>query len=234
LQERRIPGREPPPILYYAFDLLNLNGRDLTGMPLTERKRMLEDLVAPIPEVVRFSAGIEADSDRLLQAMKARGLEGVVAKRRDSKYQPGRRSGAWLKFKWSLEQEFVIGGCTPPRGTRAHFGAIFVGYYSGSRLLFASKVGSGYDHSILESLHKQFKPLEQSRCPFADLPSKRQQQGRQGVTAAEMLRCTWLKPRLVAQIRFAEWTRDGHLRQPVFLGLREDKDPKEVGKELPK
>lgn len=234
LQSRNRPGHETAPILYYVFDVLNVDGRDLKGLPLTKRKEFLKALLNPVSENVRFSAGIEADSERLLKAMKARGLEGLIAKRRDSKYEPGRRSGAWVKYKWTNEQEFVIGGYTQPEGIRTHFGALLVGYYSRARLLFASKVGTGFDQARLTSMHKQFRTLERSDCPFANLPTSRTKGGGLGVTAAEMRRCTWIEPRLVAQIRFAEWTRDGHLRQPVFLGLREDKNPREVAREKAK
>lgn len=234
LQDYHMPGHEKPPILYYVFDLLNLNGRDLKSLPLMKRKEMLKNLLAPISKTIMFSASIDADSERVFKAMKARGLEGLIAKRRDSKYEPGRRSGAWVKYKWSHEQEFVIGGYTLPQGTRLHFGAILVGYYEGNKLMFASKVGTGFDRARLESLYKQFNKLEQPDCPFVNLPTKRSRERSLGITAAQMKRCTWLKPKLVAQIRFSEWTRDGHLRQPVFLGLREDKNPREVAREMPK
>ncbi|HZQ45855.1 MAG TPA: non-homologous end-joining DNA ligase [Verrucomicrobiae bacterium] len=234
LQAYHMPGREKPPILYYVFDLPNLNGHDLTGLPLEKRKEMLKDLVAAIPETVRLSASIEADSERVIKAMKARGLEGLIAKRRDWKYEPGRRSGAWVKFKWSHEQEFVVGGYTEPKGTRPYFGAILVGYYEGDKLMFASKVGTGFDRALLESLYQKFKKLERPNCPFANLPTRRSGDGSLGITAAGMKLCTWLEPRLVAQIRFSEWTRDIHLRQPVFLGLRDDKNPREVVRETPK
>ena len=159
LQAASLPGREKPPILYYVFDLLNLDGRDLTGLPLDKRKETLKSLLVGVSETVFFSASIEGEPGRVTKAMKARGLEGVVAKQRDSKYQAGQRSGAWVKFKWTLEQEFVIGGFTRPRGGRTHFGAILVGYYHGNKLLFASKVGTGFDEALLESLHEQFRKL---------------------------------------------------------------------------
>ncbi|MDB6063973.1 MAG: polymerase LigD, ligase domain protein [Pedosphaera sp.] len=235
LQAYNLPGhKKKPPILYYAFDLMNLNGRDLTGLPLTRRKEILKFLLAPITETVLFSASIEAQSRRVVQAMKSRGLEGVIAKRKDSKYEPGRRSGAWVKFKWTKEQEFVIGGFTPPQGARILFGAILVGYYEAGKLMFASKVGTGFDREMLEMLYAKFQKLIRRDCPFANLPTKRSGSGSLGLSAAQMKNCTWLEPRLVCQIRFSEWTRDGHLRQPVFLGLREDKDPREVIRETPK
>lgn len=227
LQSFLTAGKSKPPLLYYVFDLLNLDGRSLMDLPLSKRKEMLESLVQTLPDTVRFSAGIEAESVRLLNEMKKRGLEGVIAKHRNSKYQPGGRSGAWVKFKWANEQEFVIGGYTPPKGSRSHFGAILVGFYEGKKLLFASKVGTGFDTALLESLHGKFRKRVRPDCPFANLPERIPG----GLTAAAMRKCTWLEPELVCQIRFTEWTRDGHLRHPVFLGLREDKPAREVMKE---
>src|SRR5205823_12104793 len=133
--------------------------KDLSGLPLTQRKAMAGSLIADLSPAIRFSASIQADSARLLREMKARGLEGLIAKQKDSKYQSGRRSGAWVKFKWTNEQEFVIGGYTQPRGTRSHFGALLVGYYEGRKLIFAAKVGTGFDQKLLRSLHEKFQKL---------------------------------------------------------------------------
>jgi bifunctional non-homologous end joining protein LigD len=227
-------GRKPP-LLAYVFDLLNLDGRDLTGLPLVERKELLRPLLAAAPDQIRFSTNLTGDIDSFIKEMKARGLEGIIAKRRDSKYEAGRRGGAWVKFKWSNEQEFVIGGYTEPRGSRAGFGALLVGYYdeNNARLLFASKVGTGFNQRSLTSLYERFQKIRRTDCPFANLPEKRQGRYGLGLTASEMKSCYWLEPKMVGQIRFTEWTRDGHLRHPVFLGLREDKDPGEVHREAP-
>jgi len=214
--------------------VLNLEGRDLRGLKLQQRKELAEALLANAPEKIRFSGSIQADSAELMKAMQARGLEGLIAKRKDSKYETGRRSGAWVKFKWTNEQEFVIGGYTQPRGTRSHFGALLVGYYQGDELIFAAKVGTGFDQRLLTLLHQKFQKLIRSDCPFANLPEKTAAGRSQGLTAREMKLCTWLEPKLVCQVRFAEWTRDGHLRQPAFLGLREDKRPEEVVREKPR
>jgi bifunctional non-homologous end joining protein LigD len=232
LQARELAG-ERPPIFYYVFDLIGLDGKDLTTVPLLKRKATAKMLLARMPDTIRFSASIEADSERVLNEMKTRGLEGVIAKRKDSKYEIGRRSGAWVKYKWTSQQEFVIGGYTEPRGTRSHFGALVVGYYEKKKLLFAAKVGTGFDQKLLKSLFQKFQKLTRKNCPFTNLPEKAGRFGR-GLTAAEMRRCTWLDPKLVCEIRFAEWTRDGHLRQPSFLGLREDKRPEEAVREKAK
>jgi bifunctional non-homologous end joining protein LigD len=233
LQSSEMAGRNKPPIVYYVFDLLNLDGKDLEQLPLSQRKTLAESLVSNLSPVVRFSPGLEAASDKVMNEMKARGLEGVIAKRRDSKYEYGRRSGAWVKFKWTLEQEFVIGGYTPPQGTRARFGAILVGCYEGKKLMFVGKVGTGFTEKALDMLYAKFKKLTRPTCPFANLPEKLASSGAKGMTASEMRRCTWLEPKLVCQVRFAEWTRDNHLRQPAFLGLREDRCAEEVVREVP-
>lgn len=234
LQSFQMAGVKKRPLFYYAFDLINLDGKDLTGIPLYQRKAMVETLLADASPAIRFSPGIKAESTQLIREMQARGLEGLIAKRRDSKYEPGRRSGAWVKFKWTNEQEFVIGGYTQPKGTRTHFGALLVGYYEKGKLRFAAKVGTGFDQKLLASLYEKFKKLIRADCPFSNLPEKISGRWGQGLSLAEMRRCSWLEPRLVCQIRFAEWTRDNHLRQPAFLGLREDKEPKEVVREKAK
>ncbi|HYG21684.1 MAG TPA: non-homologous end-joining DNA ligase [Verrucomicrobiae bacterium] len=232
LQAANMPGEPRPPIFYYVFDVLQLDGKDLTALPLLKRKAMVETLLADAPDTLRFSAGIPAQSERVLNEMKARGLEGLIAKQRDSKYEIGRRSGAWVKFKWTNEQEFVIGGYTEPQGSRSHFGALLIGYYAGNKLQFCSKVGTGFNEKLLKSMFERFQELKHSDCPFANLPEKKvsSRWGRP-FTAAEMRRCTWVEPKLVCQVRFAEWTRDGHLRQPAFVGLREDKNPRDVVRE---
>ena len=130
------------------------------------------------------------------------------------------------------EQEFVIGGYTLPKGSRDHFGALLVGYYDEGKLHFASKVGSGYTQRTLRELHRKFQPLRRASCPFVNLPTKRTGKFGQGVTASEMKLCTWLEPKMIAQVRFTEWTSDGGLRHPVFLGLREDKPAREVVREV--
>ena len=227
LQSYQNPGRSKPPLVYYVFDVINIGGRDLASLPLEKRKQLLATILEDAPDIVRISPGLDADSARLLREMKKQGLEGLIAKRKGSAYEAGRRSGAWVKFKWSQEQEFVIGGYTPGKGARQHFGAILAGYYEGGRLLFASKVGAGFDSKLLASLHQLFQRHIQLECPFVNLPERTSS----GMGRREMKTCTWLKPALVCQVRFTEWTRDNHLRHPLFLGLRDDKAPSEVVRE---
>ena len=220
--------RRKAPVRFYVFDLLQLDGKSLIKLPLAHRKELLAKLCEGIGDPIRFSGEIGGDAKSLLVEVKRRGLEGLIGKQRDSFYEPGRRSGAWIKLKCVNEQEFVIGGFTPPGGSRKYFGAILVGYSKNQRLLFAGKVGSGFTGKSLSILHKEFQSQSRDDCPFADLPSKQGGQWVQGITPSMMRKMHWINPVFVAQIKFAEWTRDGKLRQPVFLGLREDKKPKEV------
>jgi bifunctional non-homologous end joining protein LigD len=230
LQAREMEGKKSP-IYFYVFDLLQLEGKNLILLPLEQRKKFLEQLCTGAGDPIRFSGEIGGDAQALLAEVKRRGLEGIIGKQRDSVYEPGRRSGAWIKLKCVNEQEFVIGGYTPPGGSRKHFGAILVGYYKDKRLLFAGKVGSGFTSKSLSILHKKFREEARDDCPFADLPSKQNGQWVQGITPSMMRKMHWVNPAFVAQIKFAEWTRDGKLRQPVFLGLREDKEASEVTRE---
>lgn len=232
LQAHEMEGRQAP-IYYYVFDLLQAAGKNLTRLPLEERKELLSMLCKDSAESLRFSGEIGGDPHALLSEVKRLGLEGVIGKQSGSIYEPDRRSGIWIKLKCLNEQEFVIGGFTPPQGARKYFGALLVGYYEKKRLHFAGRVGTGFSTGLLGSLHKRLMKMKQDKCPFIDLPSKHRGQWNQGITPAVMHLCHWLKPVLVCQVKFAEWTRDGSLRQPVFLGLREDKKAIEVKRESP-
>ncbi len=230
LQAREMEGRKSP-VYFYAFDLLQLDGTDLVGLPLDARKNVLEKLCGDAGDPIRYSGAIGGDATRLLEEVKRRGLEGIIGKQRNSVYEPGRRSGAWIKLKCVNEQEFVIGGYTPPQGARKHFGAVLVGYYENKKLVFAGKVGTGFTAKSLAALHKEFLAEERADCPFVDLPSKQNGQWVQGITPSMMRKMHWVNPVFVCEIKFAEWTRDGKLRAPVFLGLREDKRPGDVVRE---
>jgi len=234
LQAREMEGRATP-VYFYAFDLLQLDGKALVSLPLEARKNVLEKLCASAGDPrIRFSGAIGGDATQLLKEVQRRGLEGIIGKLRNSVYEPGRRSGAWIKLKCVNEQEFVIGGYTPPQGARKHFGAILVGYYKDRDLVFAGKVGTGFTTKSLAALHKKFRAEERAECPFVDLPSKQNGQWVLGITPSMMKKIHWINPKFVAEIKFAEWTRDGKLRAPVFMGLREDKKPGEVVREAPR
>jgi bifunctional non-homologous end joining protein LigD len=223
-------GRKSP-IYFYAFDLLQLDGKSLLSLPLEMRKTVLENLCASVRDSIRYSGPIGGDANELLKEVQRLGLEGIIGKLRNSVYEPGRRSGAWIKLKCVNAQEFVIGGYTPPQGARKHFGAILVGYYKNNDLVFAGKVGTGFTTKSLAALHKNFRTEERADCPFVDLPSKQNGQWVLGITPSMMKKMHWVNPKFVAEIKFAEWTRDRKLRAPVFVALREDKKPKDVVRE---
>jgi bifunctional non-homologous end joining protein LigD len=231
LQAREMEGGKSP-VYFYAFDLLQLDGKSLISLPLEARKNVLENLCAGGSDPrIRYSGAIGGDANQLLKEVQRRRLEGIIGKLRNSVYEPGRRSGAWVKLKCVNEQEFVIGGYTPPQGARKHFGAVLVGYYKDRDFVFAGKAGTGFTTKSLAALHKKFRAEERADCPFIDLPSKQNGQWVLGITPSMMKKIHWINPKFVAQIKFAEWTRDGKLRAPVFMGLREDKKPGEVVRE---
>jgi bifunctional non-homologous end joining protein LigD len=219
------------PLVYYAFDLLFLGGKDLRKEPLSARRKLLAEVLKKAPENIRLSEGLQGSKEDLLRVAQEFGLEGLVAKRLDSVYESGRRSGAWVKVKLTREQEFVIGGYTLPEGGRKYFGSLLVGYQGRKGILFAGRVGTGFSDKVLANLYAKFQKLRAPSCPFVNLPEKSKGRWGLGITPAVMKRCQWVKPVLVAQVKFTEWTLDDQLRQPVFLGLRADKDPKEVVRE---
>lgn len=233
LLQRYELGEERPPVIFYVFDLLRLDGESLLHQPLETRKSRLEKLLKGAPEPLRYSASLGSNAKPLLAKVARLGLEGLIGKRTDSIYEPGRRSGVWVKLKVQHEQEMVIGGFTDPTGSRKFFGALLIGYYSGKKFVFAGKVGTGFDEKVLKSVHNELKKIATGTCPFDNLPERKAGRRGQNLTPGEMKRCHWVKPELVCQVKFFEWTLDGKLRQPVFLGLREDKDAKEVVREKP-
>ena len=208
------------PVSYVVFDLVHLDGHDLTGLPLADRRRLLDQVLEPGPQW-RISP-LYDDGPALREAAVERGLEGVVAKRLDSRYDPGGRSRAWRKVKVRHEQEMVIGGWLPGAGTRSgRIGALLVGYHetAGSAVLrFAGRVGTGFSDAELDRLATRFTGLVTDACPFDPPPPP-----------TDLARgATWLRPELVAQVAFAEWTGDGRLRHPSYLGLRTDKAAADV------
>ena len=206
-------------VYYYVFDLVHVAGHDVRRLPLRSRKALLRRALA-LREPVRFTPHRNRDGEAFFHEACRKGWEGLIAKRADSTYTSA-RSRDWLKFKCSNEQELVIGGYTEPRGSRIELGALLFGYYQGGRLRYAGKVGTGFDRRTLRDLGRRLRRLKRADSPFEDenLPERE---------------TTWVEPELVAQIGFTEWTRDGRLRHPRFLGLREDKDPREVVREVPR
>ena len=222
-------GSSPAAVVYYVFDVMVCAGQDVRREPLQTRREWLEKKVLPtLAEPVRYSAPLDADLPVLIQSVKAHGLEGLVAKRCTSIYEPGLRSGAWMKMRVNRGQEFVIGGYT--RGTR-NFDALILGYYDDDRLIYVARTRNGFTPATRTQLYRKFKGLEIAECPFANLPEVRSGRWGQGLTKAKMVECRWLKPVLVGQFEFLEWTADNHLRHSKFVGLREDKDARAVGRE---
>src|SRR4051794_20612766 len=200
LQALELEGRKSP-TYYYVFDLLQAEGKNLTTLPLETRKDLLGQIIEGESDPIRASANIPGKAEALLAEVKKIGLEGIIGKQRGSIYEPGRRSGVWIKLKSLNEQEFVIGGYTPPAGARKYFGAILVGYYEPSAsskgpgvLRFAGKVGTGFNSKTLALLHRQFQPERRLDCPFVDLPSKQDGKWAQGISPAQMRQCTWINP----------------------------------------
>jgi ATP-dependent DNA ligase len=222
-------GSAPAPVVYYVFDVMVLAGQNVMREPLDKRRELLEKKVLPkLSEPVRYAAPLDADLPVLIQSVKVHGFEGLVAKRRNSVYESGLRSGAWMKMRVNRGQEFVIGGYT--RGTKT-FDALVFGYYQDGKLIYAARTRNGFTPVTRAQLFKKFKGLEIHECPFANLPEARSGRWGQGLTKAKMAECVWLKPFLVGQFEFLEWTADNHLRHSKFVALREDKKARDVARE---
>jgi DNA ligase D-like protein (predicted ligase) len=206
-------------VFLYLFDIVHLEGHDTRGLPLRSRKALLRRALS-FQNSVRYVTHRNGAGKESFRDACARGLEGIIGKRADSTYRSA-RSRDWLKLKCIAEQELVIGGFTAPKGSRTDFGALLVGYYDDGRLRYAGKVGTGFDQRTLRGLGSRLRKLERPEPPFADEVKPRPP----GVR--------WVQPELVAEIAFGEWTRDGRLRQPRYLGLRDDKSPREVVRERP-
>ena len=212
LLQRRSLG-EPIHPVFAVFDCLERDAAGLLERPLTERRRAVETLVPVHRGVLMQARRLPRNGLTAYRIARRRGWEGIIAKDDASTYEPGRRSRSWLKVKCRNEAEFVIGGFTAPSGLREHFGALLLGLFDGPALRFVGKVGTGFSRKMLADLAARLRPLQTDKSPFLLVP--------------RVAGVTWVRPELVAQVSFTEWTADGKLRQPVFLGLRHDKDPSE-------
>jgi DNA ligase D-like protein (predicted ligase) len=219
-------------VFYYLFDVMYADGRDTTGLPLLERKRILSGLLSFSGDAdgpLRFTEHIDTDGEEYWRQACRRGWEGVIAKRADAPYRHG-RTRDWLKFKCENSQEFVIGGYTDPERSRVGFGALLLGYHDGDgHLVYAGKVGTGFSNALLRDLHREMARMERDQPPFTRGPAGGSRPGR----ALPRSGAHWIEPRLVCQVAFSEWTTDGQLRHPRFRGLRRDKEPADVVRETP-
>jgi DNA ligase D-like protein (predicted ligase) len=215
-------------IHYYVFDLLCWGDRDLTRLPLVERRALLKSLVVVRDKRIRTAEYVEAAPKDLLAAVREQGLEGIIGKQKDSHYQPGKRSGAWIKCRVNRGQEFVIGGYFPgPHG----FDSLIVGYHDGDKLMYVARTRNGFVPASRRQVFSKLKHLVTPACPFANLPETRRSRFGEELNVEKMKKAVWLKPEAVAQIEFLEWTEGDRLRHSRFVGLREDKDPRRVVKE---
>jgi len=204
-------------LVYYVFDILKLDGRGLRALPLRQRKQLLAG-VLPKSAVLRRSEHVERDGVTFFEAAVGGGLEGIMAKDAASPYREGDRGGEWLKIKTYQRQEAVIGGFTEPRGSRTALGALLLGVYESRRFVYIGHTGGGMDAEVRDDLRARLEPLTRSTSPFVTKPSANAP-------------VHWVEPRLICEVRFQEWTADGRLRQPIFLGLRPDKPPRQVRRE---
>jgi bifunctional non-homologous end joining protein LigD len=225
LHHSALPGTR---IVFYAFDALHIDGRDIMKRPLDERRRLLRGIVAG--SAVHLSEPLPGQPGEIEKAIRRLGLEGVVAKRRDSVYTPGIRSRAWVKVRFSKRQEFVVGGDKPGGDG---FDSLLVGYYERGRLFYAGKVRAGLTPKLRADLFRRLRLLDTAACPFANLPNSKGNASHwgEGITEEEMKLLRWTRPALVVEVSFVEWTRDNNLRHAAFVGLREDKTARTVRRE---
>ena len=204
--------------VYYVFDILSYQGSDLRHLTLVERRKILKELLKQVRlKFVRFSKSIEGKGKAFFSQAKKKGLEGIMAKKKESLYRSV-RTRDWLKIKTGMRQEVVIGGFTKPQGSRAYLGALLVGVYKKGKLVYAGHVGGGFNREGLKEMYEKLKKITVSKSAFAIEPHPNTP-------------VTWVRPKLVCEVKFAEWTEDGMLRQPVFMGIRVDKSPKQVVRE---
>jgi bifunctional non-homologous end joining protein LigD len=215
-------------VVLYTFDLLHCDGTDFVKKPIEERRAALAD--AAQGSALLLSETLPGTPRQIERAVRNLGLEGIVAKRRGSRYEPGKRSDAWIKVKFNRRQEFVVGGYRPGGSS---FDSLLVGCYEGRRLMFAGKVRAGFTPHTRADVFEAIAPLRAARCPFANLPSSRTGHWGEGVTAEDMQTLAWVKPAVVVEVAFTEWTRDLNLRHAAYVGIRRDKRARDVRRELP-
>lgn len=215
LQRRNLEGAGEAALA--VFDVLRVGAKEMVDLPWTERRAELERLMAGNATPRLILVATTADADALLEQARAEGAEGIMAKRTDALYRPGKRSDAWLKLKLEHRQEFVVGGFTPPQRTRPDLGALLLGVYEGDDLVYTGKVGTGFTHADLADLRRRLERIERKTSPFVEPP--------------RIASARWVRPQLAVEVRFNEWTREGLLRQPAFQGLRTDKDAREIVRE---
>ena len=222
-------GSSKVSVFYYLFDVLVLAGRNVMSQPLATRRELLRDRILPaLEDPIRHSPELNASLPDLVESVRLQGLEGLVAKRLDSTYEPGQRSGAWQKMRVNRGQEFVIGGYTP---SGASFDALIFGYYTGDQLMYAARTRNGFTPGSRAQLYRLFRDLEIPSCPFHSLPEARSGRWGEGLTADKMKGCHWLRPVLVGSFEYVEWTPDNHLRHSHFVAMRTDKKAADVVRE---
>ena len=215
-------------ICYFVFDLLIYQNRDLTQLPLVERREILKSVLKFQSPLVRIAQYFETSAAAMLESAAEQELEGVVAKRKDSRYEAGKRSGAWSKYRLNCVQELVIGGYLPgPQGVDS----IIVGYYKGSDLIYVARVRAGFVPATRRQVFVRLQPVQVPTCPFVNLPEADKGRWGTGLTAEDMKQCVWVRPEAVVRIEYLEWTEGDHLRHAKFGGLREDKDARSVARE---
>jgi bifunctional non-homologous end joining protein LigD len=211
---QRFQKQPTAPTLYFVFDILRYKGDDLTAKPVMERRTILERILKPAAGI-QLGTYVEAEGKALFQLTKEKGMEGIIAKRKDSLYRPGKRTSDWLKIKARLQQEFVVSGFTAPKGSRKHLGAVVLGAYTKGKLRHYGYAGSGFTEKGLKDAVDRMKPLFIDKCPFVNPPNIKE-------------KIQWLRPKLVCEVEYAELTADDQLRQTTFLGWRDDKKAQEV------
>jgi ATP-dependent DNA ligase len=222
-------GSSKAPVVYFVFDVMMLAGQDVMNQPLTERRQLLErKVLSRLTDPVRYAGPLAATLPVLIESVKTRALRVSWRTRLDSRYESGLRTGAWQKMRINRGQEFVVGGYTVGANT---FDALVFGYYDGDRLMYAGRTRNGFTPIVRRQVFKKFRGFAIEECPFANLPEAKSGRWGAGLTAAKMKDCRWLKPVLVAQIEFLEWTGDDHLRHTKFVALRDDKPAEQVRRE---